>query len=131
MAAAPPAIAAVPHATFGAFYTDASLDEHSRNYALLMGCFAIPGLAPAVLRDLATNNPLTSSVGYIHLSLMDNNPAGPGILRVVHNTVRFRTVLGQPATQWDNRIFGSIGDAVGNQIPPTVEMPINSLSLRQ
>jgi hypothetical protein len=123
MANLPPAPAAVPHATFGAFYNDDSKDEYNHDYALLMNSFAIPGQAPAILRDLATNNPQASSIGYLQLSLLANNPAGPGVCHAVHNVAKFRAVLGQPATQWDNRNFGSLGDAVGHQIPSTVELP--------
>jgi hypothetical protein len=36
--------------------------------------------------------------------------------------------LGQPATQWDNRLFGSINEVVGNQNPTTVELPIDAFS---
>jgi hypothetical protein len=88
-----------------------------------MNSFAIPGQGPAVLRYLATNNPQDSSVGYMQLCLQANNPAGPDIVHTVHNIVCFRAVLGQPATQWDNQTFGSLGDAVGHQIPSTVELP--------
>jgi hypothetical protein len=115
--------AAVPHATFNAYYQDEAQDEYHRDYALLMNSFAIPGQGPALLRDLSTNNPQVSSVGYMQLCLQPNNPAGPGMLHALHNVAKFRAVLGHPATQWDNRTFGSHGDAVGHQIPTTVELP--------
>jgi hypothetical protein len=121
----PLALDAVPLATFGAYYyCDDSRDEYHRDYALLMNSFAIPGQGPALLRDLATNNPQASSVGYMQLCLQpNNNPTGPGIIHAVHNVAKFRAALGQPATQWDNRTFGSLGDAVGHLIPNTVELP--------
>jgi hypothetical protein len=91
MANVPPALAAVPHATFRAYYN--SKDEYNRNYALLMNSFVIPGQGPAVLRDLATNNPQESSIVYMQLCLQANNPAGPGIVHTVHNVTRCRASL--------------------------------------
>jgi hypothetical protein len=87
--------------------------------------FAVPnGQGPAALRDLATNDPETTSVGHLTHCLDPTNPAGPaGHLRAVHRVARHRAALGQPATSWDGRTFGSTGDTVGTQIPATVESP--------
>ena len=89
MAEPPPLPPAAALSTFRDYYNDVTRDEYNRDYALLMGAFAVPnGQTPAVLRDLATNNPGISSVGYLHLCLDNRNPAGPGMLRVTHNLAR-------------------------------------------
>jgi hypothetical protein len=36
--------------------------------------------------------------------------------------------LGQPATQWDDRIFGSIGEVVAHQNPITVKVPATAFN---
>jgi hypothetical protein len=110
--------------SFRDYYHDVTKDEHNRAYGPLMAAFAVPtGENPATLRDLATNNPESTSVGYLILCQDPLNPAGPGYLRAIHNVARYRAALGQPATIWDNRMFGSTGDTVGTQIPATVELP--------
>jgi hypothetical protein len=110
--------------SFQQYYHDNTQDEHNRIYAPLMLTFAVPnGQGPAALRDLATNNPETTSVGYLIHCLHPTNPAGPGYLRAVHSVARYRAALGQPATLWDGWTFGSTGDTVGTQIPATVELP--------
>jgi hypothetical protein len=120
----PPLPPAAPLSSFRDYYNDVTRDEYNRDYALLMQSFAVPnGQNPANLRDLATNNAENSSVGYAHLCLDPHNPAGPGVIRVTHNLTRYRAALGQPATVWDGRMFGSTGDTVGTQIPATVELP--------
>jgi hypothetical protein len=45
--------------------TPSRMSTRIQNYALLMNSFAIPGQGSAVLRELSTNNPQDSSVGYI------------------------------------------------------------------
>ena len=111
--------------SFRDYYHDATRDEHNNIYAPLMQEFAVPnGQNPAALRDLSTNNPEMTSVGYIIHCRDPLNPAGPGYLRGIHNLARYRAALGQPATVWDGRMFGSTGDTVGTQIPATVEIPV-------
>mgnify|MGYP000181859540 CR=1 FL=1 len=111
--------------SFREYYHDNTRDEHNQSYAPLMQAFAVPnGQTPATLRDLSTNNPEATSVGYLVHCLDPQNPAGPGYLRAVHNVARYRAALGQPATIWDGRMFGSTGDTVGTQIPATVELPV-------
>ena len=106
------------------YYNDDTRDEYQQEYTLLMAAFAVPnGQNPAALRDLSTNNPEATSVGYLVHCQDPLNPAGPGYLRGVHNLARYRAALGQPATVWDGRMFGSTGDTVGTQIPATVELP--------
>jgi hypothetical protein len=110
--------------SFREYYHDNTQDEHNQAYAPLMQAFAVPnGQNPATLRDLSTNNPEATSVGYIIMCQDPQNPAGPGYIRAVHNMARYRAALGQPATIWDGRMFGSTGDTVGTQIPATVELP--------
>jgi hypothetical protein len=69
------------------YYNEAPHDEYNRDYALLMQVFAVlNGQNLAASRDLTTNNPESSSIGYVHLYLVDpQNPAGPGMLQVTHN----------------------------------------------
>ena len=111
--------------SFRDYYHDATRDEYNNIYAPLMQEFAVPnGQNPAALRDLSTNNPEMTSVGYIIHCRDPLNPAGPGYLRGIHNLARYRAALGQPATVWDGRMFGSTGDTVGTQIPATVEIPV-------
>ena len=82
------------------------------------------GQNPAALRDLSTNNPEMTSVGYIIHCRDPLNSAGPGYLRGIHNLARYRAALDQPATVWDGRMLGSTGDTVGTQIPAIVEIPV-------
>jgi len=110
--------------SFRDYYHDNTRDEHNQVYAPLMQTFAVPhGQNPTTLRDLSTNNPEATSVGYLVHCQDPLNPAGPGYLRGIHNIARYRAALGQPATIWDGRMFGSTGDTVGTQIPATVELP--------
>jgi hypothetical protein len=50
------------------------------------------------------------------------------MIYALHTVVKFATRLGQPATQWDNCIFGSINEAVRNQNPTTIELPADAFS---
>jgi hypothetical protein len=110
--------------SFREYYHDITQDEHNHAHAPLMQAFAVPtGHNPATLRDLSTNNPEATSVGHLVLCQDILNPAGPGCLRGFHSVARYRAALGQPATVWDGRTFGSTGDTVGTQIPATVESP--------
>jgi hypothetical protein len=110
--------------SFQECYHDNTQDKHNQAHAPLMQAFAVPaGHNPATLRDLSTNNLEATSVGHLVLCQDPLNPAGPGHLRGFHSVARHRAALGQPATAWDGRTFGSTGDTVGTQIPATVELP--------
>ena len=63
--------------SFRDYYHDATGDEHNNNiYAPLMQDFVVPnGQNPAALRDLSTNNPEMTSVGYIIHCRDPLNPA--------------------------------------------------------
>jgi hypothetical protein len=57
------------------------------------------------------------------------NPAHQGLIYEVHSVAKFGTQLGQPTTtQWDGRIFGSINDVVGHQIPTSVKLPVDAFA---
>jgi hypothetical protein len=115
-------------ATFAEFYTDVTRDEHHRQYAGLMALFESPGgvQTPAQLRELVCNNPRESSLGFAILCL--HAQGGPGLIYAVHTLARFAPRLGQPATQWDGQVFGSINEVTGNQIPTTVVLPADALA---
>jgi hypothetical protein len=51
-----------------------------------------------------------------------------GLVYAIHSVTKFGTRLGQPATQWDNHMFGPINEVVGNQNPTTVELPIDAFN---
>jgi hypothetical protein len=89
-----------------------------------MLAFAVPnGQNLASLQDLSTNDPETTGVGHPVHCQDPLAPAGPGCLRAVHSLAQHRAALGQPAASWDSWMFGATGDAVGAQIPATVESP--------
>jgi hypothetical protein len=138
-AAAAPAIAAggilgapfaagAPLSRFLDFYSDASRDEFNRQYATVMAVFeSVPGgITPQQIRELVVNNPRESSLGFAVLVLP--TPAHQGLIYAIHSLSKFATRLGQPATQWDDRIFGSVGEVVANQNPITVELPDTAFS---
>ena len=112
------------------YYTDASQDEHNRQYGNVMPLFlSVPGgPAPAQIRELVANNPRESSLGFAVLALPANNPAHQGLIYALHSVSRFAPILGHPPTQWDNHLFGSINEVIGNQIPPTVEFPTDAFN---
>jgi hypothetical protein len=129
-ALAAPFAAGAPISTFMEYYTDASQDEYNRQYTALMGVFAsVPGgPSPQQIRELVVNNPRESTLGFATLVLPAHNPAHQGMIYALHTVAKFATRLGQPATQWDNRIFGSINEVVGNQNPTTIELPADAFS---
>ncbi len=112
------------------YYTDASQDEYNRQYTALMGVFAsVPGgPSPQQIRELVVNNPRESTLGFATLVLPAHNPAHQGMIYALHTVAKFATRLGQPATQWDNRIFGSINQVAGNQNSATIVLPVDAFS---
>jgi hypothetical protein len=88
------------------------------------------GQTPAQIRELVTNNPRDSSLGYATLVFSAANPAHQGLIYRVHSVAKFGT---RPHfwIHWDGHIFGSINDVVGHQIPTTVELPVDALFARQ
>jgi hypothetical protein len=95
-----------------------------------MGVFAsVPGgPSPQQIRELVVNNPRESSLGFATLVIPAHNPAHQGMIYAIHLVTKFATRLGQPATQWDNCLFGSINKVIGNQNPTTVELPADAFS---
>jgi hypothetical protein len=124
----PPTVAQT--STFSEYYNDSSKDEHNLLYTNVMAVFrsGAAGQTPAQIRELVTNNPRDSSLGYVTLITSTANPAHQGMLYGIHSLAKFETRLGQPPTQWDGRIFGSIHDTVGHQIPTTIELPTDAFS---
>jgi hypothetical protein len=51
-----------------------------------------------------------------------------GIIYHIHLLLKFATRLGQPTTQLDDHIFGSVGKVIANQNPITVELPVTAFS---
>jgi hypothetical protein len=125
-----PLAAGAPISTFLEYYSDASQDEFNRQYGAVMNVFeSVPGgPTPAQIRELAVNDPRESSLGFATLVVPAHAPASAGMIYAIHTVSKFTTRLGQPATQWDDRIFGSIGDVVAHQIPITVEIPATSFA---
>jgi hypothetical protein len=67
------------------------------------------------------NNPQESSLGFAVLVIP--MPAHQGMIFAIHSLSKFAARLRQPATQWDDHIFGSIGEVVAKQNPTTVKLP--------
>jgi hypothetical protein len=101
-----------------------------RLYTNVMAIFesAPDGQTPAQIRELVTNNPRDSSLGYTTLVMLAANPAHQALIYGVHLVAKFGMQLGQLTTQWDGRIFGSINDVVGHQIPTSVELPVDAFA---
>jgi hypothetical protein len=125
-----PLLAGAPLANFMQYYADASQDEYNRQYDAVMGVFApVPGgPSPQQIRELVVNNPRESYLGFATLLVPAHNPAHPGLIYAIHLVTKFAAQLGQPATQWDNRLSGSIDEVVGNQNPATIELPVDAFS---
>jgi hypothetical protein len=125
---AAPFAAGAPLSRFLDFYSDASRDEFNRQYSAVMTVFkSVPGgPTPQQIRELVVNNPRESSLGFALLVIP--TPAHQGMIYGIHSLSKFATRLGQPATQWDDRIFGSVGEVVANQNPITVELPATAFS---
>jgi hypothetical protein len=125
-----PLAAGAPISTFMEYYADASQDEFNRLYGAVMNVFeSVPGgPTPTQIRELAVNDPRESSLGYATLVIPAHAPASAGMIYAIHTVAKFTTRLGQPATQWDDRIFGSIGEVVAHQNPITVELPANAFT---
>jgi hypothetical protein len=75
-----------------------------------------------------SNNPTEPSLGFAVLSIPTNNPAHTGTIYAIHSIAKFASQLGQPATQWDNHIYGSINEMIGNEGLTTVKFPIDAFT---
>jgi hypothetical protein len=128
-----PLAAGAPTSTFAEFYSAASVDEYNRIYGPVMAVFesAPGGPTPLQIRELIVNTPRESSLGFAVLIIPTHAPASPGMIYAIHLLSKFQPRLGQPASQWDNRMFGSIGEVVANQIPVTVELPVTAFTRQQ
>jgi hypothetical protein len=124
-----PLLARAPISKFMEHYTHTSQDEYNQHNDVVMGvCVSVPGgPTPQQLCELVVNNPReSSSLGYSTLVVPAHNPAHQGMIYAMYSVTRSATCLGQPAMQWDNHIFGSINEVVGNQNPTTVKLPIDA-----
>ena len=92
----PPLPTVAPTSTFSEYYNDASKDEHNRLYAHVMTIFRSEavGQTPAQIRELVTNNPRDSSLGYVILVNSTANPAHQGMLYGIHLLAKCETRLG-------------------------------------
>ena len=128
---APPVPTLAQIKTFTEFYNDATLDEFGGTYGTVMAVFASPGTAgttPASIRDLITNDPHNSSMGYVTLVVSPAQAGDPGLIYALHTVSKYSIRLGHPATPWDNGLFASLHDVVGNQIPATVRFPTDAFA---
>jgi hypothetical protein len=117
--------------SFTEFYNDTTMDEFHGVYGPVMSVFDSPGAAgatPAAIRELISNDPRSSSMGYLVLVLPPNAPNSPGLIYGMHSVAKYVTRLGQPATLWDDGLFASIHDVVGNQIPSTMQFPADAFA---
>jgi hypothetical protein len=112
------------------FYNDATKDKFQGAYGPVMAIFNSPGdgSTPASIRELVSNDPTNSSMGYLALVIPPNQPNTLGKIYGLHTVSKYVTRLGQPATPWDNTLFASIGDVVGNQILATVHFPADAFA---
>lgn len=127
----PPAPTVAQTKTYTEFYNDVSNDEFQGTYDTVMAVFASPGAAnitPVMIRELITNEPQSSSMGYAVLIVSPIHPNLPGLIYGMHTVTRYATRFGFPVTQWDNGLFATIHDVVGNQIPPTVLFPADAFT---
>ena len=127
----PPAPTLASNRTFVEYYNDASVDEFHGNYTNVMTIFTCPGdptVTPASIRELVTNDPNNSSLGYLFLVADSDDVNDVGLLYGVHNVAKYATRLGHPATPWDNKSYGSLHDVTGNQIPTTVLFPSDTFT---
>jgi hypothetical protein len=106
------------------------LQRRLRLYTNVMAVFesAQGGQTRVQIRELVTNNPRNSSLGYATLVLSAANPAHQGLIYRVHYVANFGTRLGHSPTKRDGHIFGSINDVVGHQIPTTIELPVDAFA---
>jgi hypothetical protein len=87
------------------------------------------GPSPQQIRELAVNNPRELSLGFATLVIPAHAHTSPGMIYTIHYVAKFSSCLGQPAsTQWDDRIFGSIGNPGAHQNPITMELPGTTFS---
>jgi hypothetical protein len=122
----PPVLTVAQTKTFTKYYNDASQDEYQGAYTDVMATFDSPGngvLNPAVIRDLITNDPKNSWMGYAVLVVSLAHPNQPGMIHGVHTVLKYHPRFGFPATEWDSQLFASIQDVVGNQITLTIQIP--------
>jgi hypothetical protein len=115
-----PLAAGAPLSKFLDFYSDASRDEFNRQYSAVMAVFqSLPGgPSPQQIRELVVNNPRESTLGFATLVVV--TPGHQGLIYAIHSLSKFATRLGQPATQWDDRILKSPSVARLSVIRPSI-----------
>jgi hypothetical protein len=130
-----PPLAPIPtlaqNKTFTEYYNDATVDKFHGAYGPVMAIFNLPGApgaTPASIRELVSNNSRNSSMGYAVLAVPANPPNSPGLIYGKHTVSNYAARLGQPATPWDDNLFASIHDVVGNQISATVHFPADAFA---
>jgi hypothetical protein len=124
-----PLMAGAPLSKFFDFHSSASHDEFNRQDGTVMAIFeSLPGgPMPQQLRELVVvNNQHQSTLGFAVLVIP--TPVHQGMIYAIHSLSKFATRLGQPCTQWDNRIFTSIGEVIANQNSITVKFPNTAFS---
>jgi hypothetical protein len=128
---APPVPTMAQLKTFTEYYNDASVDEFHGAYAAAMSVFTAPGnpaVTPANIRELITNDSRNSSMGYALHMLLPTNPNQPGLIYGVHSVSKYLPRFGFPASPWDNVLFASVHEVVGNQITATVQFPADAFT---
>ena len=116
--------------SFAAFHDDATKDEHNGTCNNLVNEFnAVGGRMPLELRQLATTDPKSSSLGYLCLIAAPGDPNHPGCLHAVHALSECTSRLGFGVSQWDGLQFGTAGDIIHGQLPNNVMLPGNSFQL--
>ena len=97
---------ALPHSSFNSYYDDAGMDEYEGHYGNLMNEFnAVGGRAPNELRQLASANPETSSLGYLFLAEAPNAPNHPGYDYVIARLVVYRRRFDTDTCYINSRTF--------------------------
>jgi predicted RecA/RadA family phage recombinase len=127
----PPDPTAAQNKTFTEYYNDASNDEFRGDYTTVMATFASPGVGnvqPVTIRDLISNDPHRSSMGYAVLVVSASNPNQPGLIYGMHTVSKYAPRFGFPATPWDSQLFATLHDVVGNQIPATIQFPSDAFA---
>jgi hypothetical protein len=117
---APPV--ASPISTLQQYY---NLNNQQDQYNNLMGEFAPgnPRRQPAGLRQLNTNDPDHCSLRFLYWIEDASNPAGPGIIQMIHSKHRYSPGLGYAPTPRNDNNYRFVGNIVGTQLLTTVEFP--------
>jgi hypothetical protein len=100
----PPDPTAAQNKTFTEYYNDASNDEFRGDYTTVMATFASPGVGnvqPVTIRDLISNDPHRSSMGYAVLVVSASNPNQPGLIYGIRSA-------SMPPVSASRRLLGTV-----------------------